>query len=164
MTASKPPGATVPATDIARVLGFASPAYAAALARHAPAELAPDLVLYDLAEASRDNRDLRADHSFLQGRFWKIGQSGQGDGWLLGRDGQVHWFDHNHGDIAEGSLVGMGLDLDQWIELAVVIKQYERRLDADEALFDDAARREEFRRALDAISPTLFDLYPYGYF
>ena len=98
-----------------------------------------------------------------RGRFWKIGQSGQGDGWLLGRDGQVHWFDHNHGDIAEGLLLGMGVDLAQWIELARVIRQYEQMLDADEALFDDAACREEFRQALNAIAHAVRPV-SYGYF
>lgn len=79
---------------------FHSPSYQHALTAYNLAhEIHGDAILFDHAQAARSNRQLWRDYPELRGQYWQIGSSGQGDFWLLRRDGNICWYDHDLGEI-----------------------------------------------------------------
>ena len=144
---------------------FNSPSYANALATLDLArETYGDASLFNTAEAVRTNRYLWQEYPELRGQYWQIGSSGQGDFWLLRRDGNICWYDHDLGEITSAAVANFGITFDQFLALSVYLAQIERALDANEHHFAVSARRQDFANTLNRIAPNLFDRYPYRYF
>ena len=93
-----------------------------------------------------------------------IGSSGQGDFWLLRRDGNICWYDHDLGEITPAAIVDFDITFDQFLALSAYLAQIERTLDTNEHYFAAPAHRQAFAHALNHIAQGLFARYPYRYF
>lgn len=150
--------------NVEALMGFKECNYSPIIEHYFMRELSPDMILHDIDEARRENDRLCTEAPSLKGILWKIGQSGQGDYWILRSNGKIAWYDHDHGEFDESLLVDLEIDFDGFIELAGVINKYELLLDADENYFDIESHKENYTTELNSISRGLFTLYPYGYF
>ncbi|MFC2293840.1 MAG: hypothetical protein ACFNLD_11535, partial [Kingella oralis] len=120
--------------------------------------------LFDHAQAARSNRQLWRDYPELRGQYWQIGSSGQGDFWLLRRDGNICWYDHDLGEITPAAIVDFDITFDQFLALSAYLAQIERTLDTNEHYFAAPAHRQAFADTLNRIAQGLFARYPYRYF
>ena len=144
---------------------FHSPSYQHALTAYNLAhEIHGDAILFDHAQAARSNRQLWRDYPELRGQYWQIGSSGQGDFWLLRRDGNICWYDHDLGEITPAAIVDFDITFDQFLALSAYLAQIERTLDTNEHYFAAPAHRQAFAHALNHIAQGLFARYPYRYF
>lgn len=100
-------------------------------------------------------------------KWWLFATSGAGDGWLLRcsmEAAEVAFLDHNRESKAEPEL--LGIEFNQWIQLADLMRQVERAEASSEAVLDAQFRlrpaaRRLVKGALAAISPSLPTRYPY---
>ena len=100
----------------------------------------------------------------MRGQYWQIGSSGQGDFWLLRRDGNICWYDHDLGEITPAAIVDFDITFDQFLALSAYLAQIERTLDTNEHYFANPAHRQAFADTLNRIAQGLFARYPYRYF
>ena len=122
---------------------FHSPSYQHALTAYNLAhEIHGDAILFDHAQAARSNRQLWRDYPELRGQYWQIGSSGQGDFWLLRRDGNICWYDHDLGEITPAAIVDFAITFDQFLALSASLAQIERTLDTNEHYFAAPAHRQ----------------------
>ncbi|WP_052460878.1 hypothetical protein [Microbacterium gorillae] len=88
-------------------------------------------------------------------RWWFVGENGQGDRWLLGPDGGIWLFDHNHGELATHLFEPLRIDVTEWLILGHALRAFERLGDPTD---DDIARLDA---VVESISPGLAERYPY---
>ena len=159
------PKKSAPDTTPPELAAFNSPSYTNALAAlDLAGETYGDASLFNTAKAVRANRYLWQEYPELRGEYWQIGSSGQGDFWLLRRDGNICWYDHDLGEITPAAITDFGITFEQFLELSCYLNQAWQALDADEYHFAVREHRQDFANALNRIAQGLFDRYPYRYF
>ena len=159
------PKKSIPENTTPELAAFNSPSYVNALATlDLASETYGDASLFNAAKAVRANRYLWQEYPELRGEYWQIGSSGQGDFWLLRRDGNICWYDHDLGEITPAAIVDFDITFDQFLALSVYLAQIERTLDTNEHYFAVPAHRQAFADTLNRIAQGLFARYPYRYF
>lgn len=159
------PKKSIPENTPPELAAFNSPSYVNALATlDLASETYGDASLFNTAKAVRANRYLWQEYPELRGEYWQIGSSGQGDFWLLRRDGNICWYDHDLGEITPTAIDDFGITFEQFLELSCYLNQAWQALDADEYHFAVREHRQDFANALNRIAQGLFDRYPYSYF
>ncbi|GGH64408.1 hypothetical protein HNQ91_002307 [Filimonas zeae] len=137
--------------------------YHAFLARCATSEITPDIILFGLEEAQKENACLRAHFPEVADIYWMAGRSGQGDEWFISpTTGTVLFYDHDTGEYTSEGFTDLAVSFDSFLLLAQVLCQLEQFLDAAEP--DLNALKTAFTKELDTIRSGLAGDYPYNYF
>lgn len=127
-------------------------------------EICPDIVLLNYERAIKENRYIQSNFPNFAARYWKLGDSGQGDSWLWSNeDRYVAWFDHDFGEYDLAAVQPFYLSFGKFVELAFVIRDLESKLDLTETFFDKPENMKAYEAALENIAVGLSSRYPYRY-
>ena len=153
-----------PVAEAEQEIGFFDPEYCSAIENFELCEVAPDIVLFNYEEAKKINKRLIGDFSWVKGRCFQIGQSGQGDCWLIDLNGWVNWFNHDKGEISPEGLLSFGIGFYDFLKMAVLVRNVEHSLDNDPDFFDKNINRTKYIQSMNSVKEGIYDLYPYKYF
>jgi hypothetical protein len=122
-------------------------------------EIAGDFMLLNLAQLLRETAG--RDHPLiaLGTAWWVFATSGTGDAWLLRRTergSQVAFLDHDRG--TDALPAEMGIDFDQWLQLADLMAQVELTDHGG----SEPANVDEITREMNRLSEGLPQRYPYS--
>lgn len=123
-------------------------------------QISADVRAFDAEQALAQTREVLDPAYWLDldvdPRWIVIGDSGQGDQWLLGPRGDVWFFDHSQGERSVAGFEPMHLSVTEWLIAAHVLSRFER------ADAEDGFAEERAVAALEAISPELSERWPYA--
>lgn len=128
-----------------------------------PAKVIPTLkklvgveVSYDYIFESDDGKYLYRQRNDLHD--FVLIASANGDEWLLSTiDEKVYFFDHNDWENAHPK--PMGIDFDQFVILADLMRQYDRFCDEG---YDSQAIIPQLKSEMNSLSPNLSEKYPFN--
>jgi len=111
--------------------------------------LSTETILFNASEATHENKS--TDFS----TYWIFAANGQGDRWLMDKEGQIFFGDHDQDPMR---LDPMQLDFQQWLQLAFTVQQLDDWLDA---AYTPEQLLLPFTAALNQIHPQLAENYPF---
>lgn len=122
-------------------------------------EIAGDFTLLSLAQLLRETAGRDHPRIALGTAWWVFATSGTGDAWLLRRTehgSQVAFLDHDRG--TDALPAEMGIDFDQWLQLADLMAQVELTADGGSG----PANVDDIAREMNRLSEGLPQRYPYS--
>ena len=90
--------------------------------------------------------------------YWFIGQNGQGDYWIMDRNGKIYFYDHDNEEIDIEKIIDLNIDFGKWLQYAYLNKEL------DEIYFENKYNQnigEEYMKKLKDISQELSENYPF---
>jgi hypothetical protein len=122
-------------------------------------EIAGDFMLLDVAQLLRETAGRDHPPIALGTAWWVFATSGTGDAWLLRRTergSQVAFLDHDRG--TDALPAEMGIDFDQWLQLADLMAQVELTDHGG----SEPANVDEISWEMNRLSEGLPQRYPYS--
>ncbi|WP_156503565.1 MULTISPECIES: SMI1/KNR4 family protein [Eikenella] len=139
-------------------------AYLSFLQQCESVEITPDIRLWGYQTALNENCRLSCDYPDTAARYWLIGNSGQGDTWLIGKEGgNILFYDHNQGeyDEAEAQFADMAVGFIPFLQTAFLLQELETLLETQSAPNQQA--QDAFQARMDEIALGLYERYPFAY-
>jgi hypothetical protein len=90
--------------------------------------------------------------------YWFIGQNGQGDYWVMDRNGEIYFYDHGADEAEKNNFVCLHINFGQWLQFAYLNKAL------DEIYFAgkyNEKTRKDYAVKLGEISKGLLGNYPF---
>jgi len=139
--------------------------YITFLSQYEGTEITPDIELYGYETALNENRGIESDFPEIGKALWLFGATGQGDEWFLDKaTGKVLFYDHNEGDYESiDQFANLNISFLEFLQMAFLYQELEDQLDMND---DELAENDkgDFRKAVNAIHPELYGVYPFNYF
>ena len=90
--------------------------------------------------------------------YWFIGQNGQGDYWIMDKNGKIYFYDHDNGEIDIEKIIDLNIDFGKWLQFAYLNKEL------DKIYYDNKYNKdigEKYMEKLKEISKELYENYPF---
>ncbi|RZK51788.1 MAG: SMI1/KNR4 family protein [Pedobacter sp.] len=137
--------------------------YISFLSNYQGLEITPDILIFGYEEAQKENKYLSNNHPNINNKFWMVGKTGQGDEWFLHKELNIIFFyDHNLGEyVNETQFLNLGISFLSFLQMAYLYQSLEELLDEKESLSE--IEQDNFKSAVNSITPNLYELYPFKY-
>lgn len=121
-------------------------------------EITGDFIFCSLQRAELYNQFAQEENKQIADNFRIFAETGQGDFWLMDKQQQIYFYDHDLEDFCPQNLQALNIDLTGWLMLADLFQRKENLEDQDN--YSEQAERL-FMAEVNQICPKILSLIGY---
>jgi hypothetical protein len=111
-------------------------------------EISSECILYNSVDAAKMTKSYSNVDTDSIKNYWFIGQTVQGDYWIMDTNGKVYFYDHTSEETGIGKIIDLNITFGKWLQYAYLNKEFDKICN-------------EYREKLKEISGELMKNYPF---
>jgi hypothetical protein len=128
-------------------------------------EISSECILYNSVQSANMTKEYSDDDYWNNNidkdnikNYWFIGQNGQGDYWIMDKNGKIYFYDHDNGEIDVDKMINLNIDFAKWLQYAYLNKELDKIYEENKY---NKKIGKEYMEKLNEISKELKENYPF---